>query len=120
MEKISVENVLKMMKENLGEEPRPMVLMAKLIPEIVVKQAQDRKFTFDLPNIPPKYKHLICIAATAAVIYHLCTETYIKLAEKNGISKEEIAEPIATAKFALGSTVFAAAVEGMDFLTKTR
>jgi hypothetical protein len=43
-----------MMKENLGEEPKPMLLISKVIPEMVIKQAQDCKFVHDLPNIPVK------------------------------------------------------------------
>jgi hypothetical protein len=50
----SVEEILKMMEQGLGEEPKPMVLMLKLIPEWIPRQAQDRKFVMDLPNIPPK------------------------------------------------------------------
>ncbi|MCX5828579.1 MAG: carboxymuconolactone decarboxylase family protein [Deltaproteobacteria bacterium] len=115
-QKPSVEQILKHMAENLGEEPKPMVLMSKLIPEMVPRQAQDRKFVMELPHIPPKYKQLIMIAVAAAVSSHKCTETFIKLASRAGISKEEITEAIITARFALGSTVFAAATEGMEYL----
>jgi len=48
---------------------------------------------------------------------HLCTETFVKLAHRAGVSKEEIAEAIITARFALASTTFASAVEGMEYLT---
>ena len=110
--------VLQKMAENLGEEPRPMLLMSKVIPDMVLKQVQDRKFVFDLPNVPSKYKQLIMIAVAAAVSSHLCTETFIKIAKRSGVSKEEIGEAIITARFALASTVFASATEGLDFLTE--
>ena len=113
----AVEQILKKMAEGLGEEPRPMVLLSKLVPEMIPKQAEDRKFVMDLPSIPPKYKHLILIAVAAAASSHLCTETFVKLAYRAGVSKGEIAEAIITARFALGSTVFASAVEGMEYLT---
>ena len=116
--KPTIEQILHMMAENLGEEPRPMVLMSKIIPEMVFKQAQDRRFVFDLPNIPAKYKHLIMIAVAAAVSSHLCTETFIKIAKRAGVTKEEIGEAIIAARFALASTVFAAATEGLEYLTK--
>jgi AhpD family alkylhydroperoxidase len=75
----------------------------------------------DLPNIPPKYKHLIMIAASAAVGCHLCTETFIKLAHRAGVTKEEIAETIPATRFAIASTAFATAIEGMEYLVeKTR
>ena len=116
-QKPNIEQILKMMAENLGEEPRPMVLMSKVIPEWIPKQAQERKFVFDLPHIPPKYKHLIMIAVASAVSSHLCTETFIKIARRAGVSKEEIGEAIIAARFALASTVFASAIEGLEYLT---
>ena len=112
----TVEQILKMMAENLGEEPRPMVLMSKVIPEWIPKQAQERKFVFDLLNIPAKYKHLIMIAVASAVSSHLCTETFIKIASRSGVSKEEIGEAIIAARFALASTIFASAMEGLEYL----
>lgn len=114
----TVEQVLKMMAENLGEEPVPMVLMSKLVPEWVPRQAQERKFVFDLPAIPAKYKYLIMMAVTAAVNSSHCTETHIKAAKKEGVTKEEIGEALITARFALASTVFTAAMNGMKHLTE--
>ena len=37
--KPTVEQVLHAMTQNLGEEPRPMVLMSKVTPEMVLRQA---------------------------------------------------------------------------------
>jgi alkylhydroperoxidase/carboxymuconolactone decarboxylase family protein YurZ len=118
--KPSIDHILKMMAENLGEEPRPMVLMSKIIPEWIPKQAQERKFVFELPHIPPKYKHLIMIAVAASVSSHLCTETFIKIAKRAGVSNEEIGEAIIAARFALASTIFASATEGLEHLTRDR
>jgi AhpD family alkylhydroperoxidase len=113
-----IEEILKMMEQQLGEEPRPMVLMSKLIPEWIPRQAKERKFVMELPHIPPKYKHLIMIAASTAVGCHLCTETFIKIAHRAGVTKEEIAEAILTTRFALASTTFATAIEGMEYLVE--
>lgn len=114
---MSVEEILKMMEKGLGEEPRPMVLMSKLIPQWIPRQAQEKKFVMEeLTNIPHKYKHLIMIATAAAVGCHLCTETFIKLARRSGVTKEEIAEAILATRFALASTTFATAIEGMEHL----
>jgi alkylhydroperoxidase/carboxymuconolactone decarboxylase family protein YurZ len=115
-QKPNIEQILKMMAENLGEEPRPMVLMSKVIPEWIPKQAQERKFVFDLPHIPAKYKHLIMIAVASAVSSHLCTETFIKIAKRAGVTKEEIGEAIIAARFALASTVFASATESLEYI----
>ena len=115
-QRASVEAILKVMEEGLGESPRPMVLMSQLVPEWIPRQAQERKFVMELPLIPPKYKQLIIIAVAAVVNSHLCTETFIKIARRSGIPKEEIAEAILAARFALASTTFATAVEGMQYL----
>ena len=112
----SVEKILEMMAEMLGEEPTPMMEMSKLIPEWIPRQASDRKFVFDLRTIPEKYKHLIMVAASTAVGCPLCTETFMKLASKAGASKEEIGETLLATRFALASTVFATALEGMRYL----
>uniref|UniRef100_A0A7V3KNS0 Carboxymuconolactone decarboxylase family protein n=1 Tax=candidate division WOR-3 bacterium TaxID=2052148 RepID=A0A7V3KNS0_UNCW3 len=113
---MKVEEILAMMEKQLGEEPRPMVLMSKLYPEWIPKQAQERKIVMELPHIPPKYKHLIMIATATAAGCPLCTETFIKLAHRDGVTKEEIAETILTTRFALASTVFATALKGMEYL----
>lgn len=118
---VNIEEILKMMEKGLGEEPRPMVLMSKIIPEWVPRQAQERKFVMEeLNHIPPKYKHLIMIAAAAAVGCHLCTETFIKLARRAGVTKEEIGEAILATRFALASTTFATAIEGMEHLVSEK
>jgi len=117
-QKPTVEQILKMMEQNLGEDPKPMRLMAELMPERIPRQAQERKFVFDLPRVPAKYKHLIMIATALAAGCHLCTETFIKLAYKDGVTKEEIAEAIVASRFALASTTFATAVEGMEYLAQ--
>jgi len=114
--KPNVEQILKAMADNLGEEPRPMVLMSRIIPEWIPRQAQERRFIFDLPSVPAKYKHLIMIAVASAVSSHMCTETFVKIAHRAGVSNEEIGEAILAARFALASTVFAAASEGLERL----
>lgn len=114
--KPSVEQILRAMADNLGEEPRPMALMSRAVPEWIPRQAQERKFVFDLPNIPAKYKHLIMIAVASAASSHLCTETFVKIASRAGVTKEEIGEALITGRFALAFTVFAAATEGLEHL----
>lgn len=45
-------------------------------------------------------------------------ETFIKLAHRAGVTKEEIAEAILATRFALASTTFATAIEGMEYLVE--
>jgi len=105
-----------MMAEKHGEAPRPMVLMSRVIPEWVPRQAAEQKFVMDLPHVPAKYKQLLMIAATVAVGNHQCTKTQIKLAQKAGLSKEEIGEAILVARYALASTTFNTALDGLELL----
>jgi alkylhydroperoxidase/carboxymuconolactone decarboxylase family protein YurZ len=109
----NVEEILKITEGQLGEDTRPMILISKLIPQWIPKQAQERKFAIKLPHIPPKYKHLIMIGAAMTGESHHCTETFIKLAGRAGVTKEEMAERIFTTGFSFTSITFATAMEGM-------
>ena len=111
-----VEQTLKMMAEKHGEAPRPMVLMSRLIPEWVPRQAAEQKFVMDLPHVPAKYKQLLMIATTIGAGNHQCTKTQIKLAQKAGLTKEEIGEAILVARYALASTTFNTALDGLELL----
>lgn len=42
----------------------------------------------------------------------------MKIAKREGVTKEEIGEAIIAARFALASTIFASATEGLEHLTK--
>ena len=112
----TVEQVLKAMGEKMGEVPRPMVLMSRVAPEAVLRQAADQKFVFELPHIPMKYKTLMMIAATVAMGNEKCTKTQIKQAHRAGITKEEIGEAILLGRYALASTAFNTVVDGLEVL----
>ncbi len=115
---MEVEEVLKKMEEMIGEKPLPQILMAKIIPESVERQMEERKFVMQLPEIPEKYKHLIMIAVAAAVGSKMCTEVFIKIAKRRGVTEREIGEAILTARFALASTIFATATDGLKWLVE--
>jgi alkylhydroperoxidase/carboxymuconolactone decarboxylase family protein YurZ len=112
----TVEQVLKAMAEKHGEAPRPMVLMSRVIPQWVPRQAAEQKFVFDLPHVPGKYKQLLMIATTIGAGNHQCTKTQIMLAKKAGLSNEEIGEAILVARYALASTTFNTALDGLEVL----
>ena len=114
---MSVEEILNMMEQGLGEEPKPMKAMSKMIPEWIPRQAGEKKFVMEeLSHIPGKYKHLIMIAAAAVSGSSTCTRNYMKSAQRAGLSHEEIAEALLVARFALASTVFATSLDGMELL----
>ncbi len=112
----TVEQVLKAMGEKMGEVPRPMVLMSRVAPQAVLRQAADQKFVFEQPQIPMKYKTLMMIVATVAMGNEKCAKTQINQAKRAGITKEEIGEAILLARYALASTSFNTVVEGLELL----
>jgi AhpD family alkylhydroperoxidase len=114
---MEVEEILKKMEEIIGEKPRPQVLFAKICPEWLERQMNERKFVMELPSIPAKYKHLIMLAAAAAYGSETCTEMFAKIAKRAGVSDREIAETLLIARFALASTIFATATPALEFLT---
>ncbi|MDK2796439.1 MAG: hypothetical protein PWQ58_1638 [Archaeoglobaceae archaeon] len=117
---MGVEEILKKMEEMIGEEPEPQVLFSKLVPEWIARQADERKFVMSLPNIPEKYKHLIMIAVAAALESEMCTEMFVKIAKRSGVSDREIGEAILVARFAKASTIFATATPAFRWLVGER
>ena len=115
-QKPTVEQVLKAMAEKMGEVPRPMVLMSRVAPQAVLRQAADQKFVFEQPQIPMKYKTLMMIVATVAMGNEKCAKTQINQAKRAGITKEEIGEAILLARYALASTSFNTVVDGLELL----
>ncbi|MDI3503055.1 MAG: hypothetical protein PWR13_1389 [Archaeoglobi archaeon] len=115
---MQVEEILKKMEEMIGEEPRPQVLFSKICPEWIPRQMDERKFVMQLPNIPEKYKHLIMIAVAAAVGSKMCTEVFVKIAKRRGVSDREIGEAILVARFALASTIFATVTPALEWLVE--
>jgi len=111
-----MEEILKKMEEMIGEKPMPQVLFSKICPEWIPRQIEERKFVMDLPEIPDKYKHLIMIAVSAALQCEMCTEVFVKIAKRRGVSDREIAEAILTARFAMASTIFATATNALKWL----
>ncbi|MEM3451768.1 MAG: carboxymuconolactone decarboxylase family protein [Nitrososphaerales archaeon] len=114
---MDVEEILKKMEEMIGEKPKPQVLFAKVWPEWLERQMNERKFVMSLPSIPEKYKHLIMVAAAAAFGSETCTEMFAKIAKRSGVSDREIAEALLIARFAVASTIFATATPALEFLT---
>jgi len=115
---MEIEEILKKMEELLGEKPLPQLLMSKVVPEWIPRQADERKFVMELENIPEKCKHLIMIAVAAAVGCPMCTEVFTKIAKRGGVSDREIGEAILVARFALASTIFATATPALEWLVE--
>jgi AhpD family alkylhydroperoxidase len=114
----TIEQLLKNMEKISGGDPRPMRVLAQINPAFVFEQARGRKMVMELPHIPAKYKHLIMIAVAAAGESEMCTTTFMKAAKIAGVTKEEIAEAVMTARQAKAATIFAASVDGFEEILK--
>ncbi len=114
--KPSIEQMLKMMAEELGETPITMENLAKLNEKIVYEHAANKQFAMSGDKIPPKYKLLMSLSISAALGVENCIDTYTKVALRNGISSEEILEAIVLARFVKGTTVISTSTNAMQLV----
>ena len=114
--KTSIEQMLKMMAEELGETPITMENLAKLNEKIVYEHAANKQFAMSGDKIPPKYKLLMSLSISAALGVENCIDTYTKVALRNGISSEEILEAIVLARFVKGTTVISTSTNAMQLV----
>ncbi len=114
--KPSIDEMLKMMAEELGETPVTMESLAKLNEHIVYEHAANKQFAMSGEHIPPKYKLLISLAISAALGAESCIETYTKVALRKGITPEEIMETIILTRFVKGTTVISNSTSAMQLI----
>ncbi|RLD89028.1 MAG: carboxymuconolactone decarboxylase family protein [Bacteroidetes bacterium] len=114
--KPSMEQMLKMMAEELGETPLTMKNLAKLNEKIVREHAANKQFAMSGDQIPLKYKLLMSLAISAALGVENCIDTYTKVALRKGISPEEILEAIVLARFVKGTTVISTSTSAMQLV----
>ena len=114
--KPSIDEMLKMMAEELGETPVTMESLAKLNEHIVYEHAANKQFAMSGDHIPPKYKLLMSLAISAALGAENCIETYTKVALRKGITPEEIMETIILTRFVKGTTVISSSTGAMQLI----
>ncbi|MEI6795879.1 MAG: carboxymuconolactone decarboxylase family protein [Methanomassiliicoccales archaeon] len=113
---MNVDDILRNMEKNSGEVCNPLILVSKIMPEWIPRQAEEGKFVMSLPEIPPKYKQLIMISVAAALQNSQCAEYFIKVGKNMGLTNKEIGEAVLTARFAMASTVFSNVELGFESL----
>ncbi len=114
--KPAIDEMLKMMAQELGETPITMESLAKLNEKMVYEHAANKQFAMSGDKIPPKYKLLISLGISAALGVENCIETYTKVALKQGMSPEEIMEVIILARFVKGTTVISTSTGAMQLI----
>lgn len=113
---MDIKELLKAMEDELGSEPETMVLLSKLHEKSVFEHAANKNFAMGGEHIPPKYKLLMSIAVSAALGFEGCAEIYTTVANKKGVTADEIMEAIMLARFVKGTTVLNTATNALKLL----
>lgn len=107
------EQVIARMTQTMnGQVPRAMQNAAKVMPEMVVRQAVDRAFA-----MPPEgaldepTRTMIYLGIALATGSAGCIEAMLNKARAEGISKEKLLEVYKIARFAEASRVFSGAAD---------
>lgn len=115
----ATEELLESVEKYYGEIPYILQFMKEtpelLVPKILYDSAIIREFK----RLDPKTVELISIGISAAVRCDHCLRMHIRVAEKLGLSKEEIFDAILIAGTLSNATVLAYATRVMDSETGT-
>lgn len=117
-EKISIEQLLANMEQEMGRKPLTMELLAQINEEAVFNHQASKKFAMSGKHIPAKYKMLINLAVSVATGSVSCAKNFTNAALKNGATKEEIVESILLARFVKSTSVISGSTEIFEMLLK--
>lgn len=112
------ENLLKMMKTEMGEIPKPLELLAELDTNVLIGHLEGKKNAYLGNQLDKKTKTLIALAVGIALDSQGCIMHNIKAAKKNGASTAEIMEAYSVAKFSKSSTSISGFANAMEWLIK--
>jgi AhpD family alkylhydroperoxidase len=115
---MNIEQLLEAMTTKMGKTPETMVLLSKVNESAVFEHAANQNFAMSGMHIPPKYKLLINLAASAVMGAEKCISNYTNMALKSGVSKEEIVEALLLARFVKASSVMSASTEALRMLVE--
>lgn len=116
---MSIEQLLEAMTAKMGRNPETMVLLSQINESAVFEHAANKKFAMSGTHIPPKYKILMSLDASAAMGAEKCINTYTQAALKNGISKEEIVEALILTRFVKASSVLSSSTEALKMMVNS-
>jgi len=113
---MSIQQLLEAMTAEMGRNPETMVLLSQVNESAVFEHVANQNFAMSGTNIPPKYKLLINLAASAAMGAEKCINNYTNMALKSGMSKEEIVEALILARFVKASSVMSASTDALRMI----
>jgi len=115
----ATEELLESVEKYYGEIPYILQFM-KETPELLVpKVLYDSAIIREFKRLDPKTVELISIGVSAAIRCDHCLRMHIRVAEKLGLSKEEIFDAILIAGTLSNATVLAYATRALDAETGT-
>lgn len=117
---MTIEQLLETMTTKMGRSPETMVLLSQVNESAVFEHAANQKFAMSGTQIPPKYKLLINLAASAAMGAEKCINNYTNMALRSGISKEEIVEALLLARFVKASSVMSSSTEALKMIVNAK
>ena len=117
--KMTIEQLLEAMTAKMGRSPETMVLLSQVNENAVFEHVANQNFAMSGTQIPPKYKLLINLAASAAMGAEKCINNYTNMALKSDISKEEIVEALILARFVKASSVMSAATDALRMVVNS-
>jgi len=117
-EQMTIEQLLKAMAQELGEESETMGFLSQLNEKAVFEHAANKNFAMAGGKIPPRYKLLMSIAISAALGVEHCINTYTQVALRNGIGNDEILEAILLARFVKGTTALSTSTAAFKMMVE--
>jgi len=110
----AVEELLKEVKKVYGEIPYIFNFMREMPELLVPKILYDSAIIREFKRLDPKTIELISIAVSAALRCNHCLRMHIRVAQRLGISKEEIFDAVLIAGSLANASVLADSTRVMD------
>jgi len=108
--------ILEMIKQEMGEVPKPLQYLSELDMNVLVGHLEGKKNAYHGTNLDKKTKALISLAVGIALDSQGCIMNNIKTAKKNGATTAEIMEAYSVAKFSKSSTSISGFASAMKWL----
>ncbi|WP_434512046.1 carboxymuconolactone decarboxylase family protein [Desulfitobacterium sp. AusDCA] len=114
------EKVFNMIKEEMGEVPKPLENLASLDMNVLMGHLEAKKNAYAGEHLDKKIKALIALAVGIAMDSQACIMNNVKAAKKNGASTAEIMEAYSVAKFSKSVSSISGFAMAMEWLLANR
>lgn len=112
------EKILEMIKEEMGAIPPVLKDLSDLDINFLKNHFVEKERAYAGNSLNPKHKALIALGVGITLDSPDCILTGVKLAKKQGASKEEIFEAFKVAKFSKSASILSSSSKAFDWLNK--